>query len=182
MREFWGNVPQVVKAYAWARAMGADGIAEASDLSVLANNYMEQAPARDPRRHAVAPALTGPRMEMTRYSLGQLKEETGVGAVDVQNRMVDFGVDAFWMSHEPWIVPEPFTPEAGEMWSKEDIDYWIAVLARDLRRGLHRPRDRADRTAQPADPPASTPTGCEDPARWAMTWRAALRKRPDLTG
>ena len=42
MREFWGNVPQVVKAYAWARAMGADGIEEASDLSVLANNYMDR--------------------------------------------------------------------------------------------------------------------------------------------
>ena len=27
VREFWGNVPQVVKAYAWARAMGAEGIA-----------------------------------------------------------------------------------------------------------------------------------------------------------
>ncbi len=25
VREFWGNVPQVVKAYSWARAMGADG-------------------------------------------------------------------------------------------------------------------------------------------------------------
>ena len=23
------------------------------------------------------------------------------------------------------IVPEPFTPEAGETWSLEDIDYWI---------------------------------------------------------
>ena len=42
VREFWGNVPQVVKAYSWARAMGAEGIREASDLSVLANNYMEK--------------------------------------------------------------------------------------------------------------------------------------------
>ena len=65
---------------------------------------------------------------MTRYSLEQVTQDTGVTAVDVQNRMVDFGVDAFWLSHEPWIVPEPFTPEAGEMWSKEDLDYWIAVL------------------------------------------------------
>ena len=52
VREFWGNVPQVVKAYAWARAMGAEGIDEASDLSVLANNYMEKRLLRDPRRHA----------------------------------------------------------------------------------------------------------------------------------
>ena len=43
--------------------------------------------------------------------------------------MVDFGIDAFWLSHEPWVVPEPFTPEAGEMYSKEDLDYWIDVLA-----------------------------------------------------
>ena len=27
-------------------------------------------------------------------------------------------------------MPEPFTPEAGEMWSKEDIDDWIDVLER----------------------------------------------------
>ena len=33
------------------------------------------------------------------------------------------------MSHEPWIVREPFTPEAGELWSKEDIDLWIGVVA-----------------------------------------------------
>ena len=43
--------------------------------------------------------------------------------------MTDYGIDAFWLSHEPWIVPEPFTPEAGEMWSKEEIDRWIDVLA-----------------------------------------------------
>ena len=62
---------------------------------------------------------------MTRYSLEQLTEETGVTVLDVENRMVDFGIDAFWTSHEPWLVPEPFTPEAGETWSKEDLDHWI---------------------------------------------------------
>ena len=39
-------MPQVLRAYAWARAMGADGIHEASDISVLANNYMESACSR----------------------------------------------------------------------------------------------------------------------------------------
>ena len=29
--------------------------------------------------------------------------------------MADYGIDPWWMSHEPWVVPEPFTPEAGEM-------------------------------------------------------------------
>ena len=119
-----------MKAYAWTCAMGSDGIAEAADLSVLANNYMDAKLGRIRGLSKSHPQLTAPRMEMTRWSLGPLKEETGVGTLDVQNRMVDFGVDAFWLSHEPWLVPEPFTPEAGELWSKEDLDYWVAVIER----------------------------------------------------
>ena len=75
-------------------------------MSVLAEQLHGERAAEDPRRDALASrSSTRWRMEMTRYSLGQLIEETGVSVADVQNRMVDFGVDAFWMSHEPWIVP-----------------------------------------------------------------------------
>jgi len=130
VREFWGNVPQVVKAWAWARAMGAEGIKLASDISVVANNYMDKKLAEIPGLQRSHDNIAGRRMEMTRWSLGPLKEETGIGTVDFANRMADYGIDPWWMSHEPWIVPEPFTPEAGELWSKEDIDSWIAVVAR----------------------------------------------------
>ncbi len=181
VREFLGNVQQVVKAYAWTRSMGADGLAEASDLSVLANNYMEKALLAIPGVTRSHPTQTDHRMEMTRYSLGTLFEETGITAVDVQNRMVDYGIDAFWLSHEPWIVPQPFTPEAGEMWSKEDLDTWIAVLACvcDEARtdpGLVRsaPHHQAIHQIDPAP--------LEDPARWAMTWRAHQRKNGGVVG
>jgi glycine dehydrogenase subunit 2 len=175
VREFLGNVHQVVKAYAWTRAMGHEGIAEASDLSVLANNYMEAGLLKIPGVTRSHPGQTSRRLEMTRYSLGELFERTGVSAVDVQNRMVDYGIDAFWLSHEPWIVPQPFTPEAGEMWSKEDLDTWVAVLAKvceeahtdpDLVRSA--PHNQAIHQLDPGP--------LEDPDRWAMTWRAHLRK------
>src|SRR5262245_33336352 len=68
VREYWGNVPVVLKAYSWARAMGAEGIKDAADLSVLANNYMEKrllALRGVSRSH---PDATSPRMEMTRHS------------------------------------------------------------------------------------------------------------------
>ena len=134
VREFWGNVPQVVKAYAWAVGMGGDGIAEAADLSVLANNYMDTSSPRSRGLARSHPDNRRWRMEMTRWGLGPLKEATGIGTVEVANRMADYGVDPWWMSHEPWVVPEPFTPEAGEMCRKEDIDYWIAVVRRSARR------------------------------------------------
>ena len=181
VREFLGNVQQVVKAYAWARAMGAEGIAEASDLSVLANNYMEQRLLAIPGVTRSHPDQTTHRMEMTRYSLGTLFEETGITAVDVQNRMVDYGIDAFWLSHEPWIVPQPFTPEAGEMWSKEDIDQWVAVLAKVCEEARTDPalvRTAPHRQAIHQIDPAPL----EDPARWAMTWRAHLRKNGGRVG
>lgn len=129
VREYLGNVQQVMKAYAWIRAMGNEGINEASDLSVLANNYMDTRLAAIRGLSRSHPHLTGWRMEMTRWSMHTLSRETGLTVFDVQRRMTDFGIDAFWLSHEPWLVPEPFTPEAGEMWSVEEIDRWIDVLS-----------------------------------------------------
>jgi len=175
IREFWGNVPQVLKAYAWARSMGAEGINEASDLSVLANNYMDKKLGGIKGLSRSNPDVGKWRMEMTRWSLGKLKEDTGVGTADVANRMADFGVDPYWMSHEPWSVPEPFTPEAGEMYSKEDLDQWIAVIARIVDEAY------ADASLVKNAPHAQAihqikAAPLEDPNKWAMTWRAYLRK------
>jgi glycine dehydrogenase subunit 2 len=178
IREFMGNVPVIVKAYAWARAMGAEGICEASDISVLINNYMERKLLEIRGITRSHPNVDGWRMEMTRYSLGQLYEETGVTAADVQQRMVDFGVDAFWMAHEPWEFPQPFTPEAGEMWSKEDVDYWIAVLKQISDEAYSNPE--IVKTAPHNQPIHRVCIDhLEDPNRWAMTWRAYQRKRAE---
>jgi glycine dehydrogenase subunit 2 len=176
IRDFWGNVPQVVKAYAWARAMGADGIRLASDISVVANNYMDRKLAEIPGLARSNPQVPGYRMEMTRWSLGPLTEATGIGTADVANRMADYGIDPYWMSHEPWIVPEPFTPEAGELWSKEDIDLWIAVIAKVADEARSDP-DLVK--SAPHNQPIAQVKGAafEDPALWAMTWRAFQRKR-----
>jgi glycine dehydrogenase subunit 2 len=175
IREFWGNAPQVLKAYAWARAMGAEGIHEASDLSVLANNYMDVKLGRIKGLARSNPDVKSWRMEMTRWGLGPLKEATGVGTVDVANRMADYGIDPFWMSHEPWVVPEPFTPEAGEMYSKEDLDRWIAVIAEIVREAYENPAlVKGAPHSQPIHQIKSGPL--EDSKSWAMTWRAYRRK------
>ena len=175
VREYLGNVNQVVKAYSWLTAMGGDGLKEAADLSVLANNYMESRLLAIPGVTKSIPTMTMHRLEMTRYSLEEWAADTGLTAADVQNRMADFGIDAMWLSHEPWIVPEPFTPEAGESWSLEDIDYWIDVLARVLEEGRTDP-ERV-RTAPHEQTVAQFDgTGLDGPDSWATTWRAYQRK------
>lgn len=181
IREFWGNVPQVLKAYAWCRAMGAEGIHEASDLSVLANNYMDKKLGEIRGLARSNPNVGKWRMEMTRWSLGRLKEETGIGTAEVAARMADYGIDPYWMSHEPWIVPEPFTPEAGEMYSKEDLDYWIAVIARIVQEAYDDPQLVKEAPHAQAIHQIR-PGPLEDPAQWAMTWRAYQRKHGNGRG
>jgi len=176
VREFWGNVPQLVYAYTWSRAMGAEGIRQAAEISVLANNYMEKRLLAIRGVTKSHPHLTAPRLEMTRYSLEAVERDTGITVFDVQNRMVDFGIDAFWLSHEPWLVPQPFTPEAGEMWSKEDIDEWIDVLAHVVDEAYADPE--VVRTAPHNQAIRRLgATDLNDPAQWATTWRAHIRKQ-----
>jgi len=80
------------------------------------------------------------------------------------------------MSHEPWVVPEPFTPEAGEMYSKEDIDTWIDVIARISEEAYANPD--LVRTAPHSQAIAKIKgAALDDPQSWAMTWRAYQRKR-----
>ena len=145
---------------------------------MLANNYMETRLLAIRGVTKSHPHLTAPRLEMTRYSLEAARAATPASpSFDVQNRMVDFGIDAFWLSHEPWLVPQPFTPEAGEMWSKEDIDEWIDVLAHVVERGVHATRRSCAPRRTTRRSAASAPTDLNDPAQWATTWRAHLRKR-----
>ena len=178
IREYLGNVPQIVAAYTWVTAMGGNGMREAADLSVLTNNYMEKRLLEIDGITKSFPHVTKHRLEMTRFSLAEVTEQTGVTAVDIQNRMTDFGVDAFWLSHEPWIVPEPFTPEAGEAWSLEDIDYWIDVLAHVIDEARANPE--LVKTSPHNQAVARIDgSSLDDPARWATTWRAYVRKNPD---
>ena len=180
VREFLGNIPVVIKAYAWLRAMGADGIREAADLSMLANNYMETRLLQIPGVTKSLPHIDQHRMEMTRYSLGELTEETGVTTLDIQNRMVDYGIDAYWLSHEPWLIPEPFTPEAGEMWSIEDIDYWIDVIVQICEEARTHP-EIVKTSPHNQGIHRLDGSGLDDPDRWATTWRAYQRKNLDGT-
>lgn len=175
IREFFGNVPQVLKAYAWLLAMGRDGINEASDISVLANNYMDAKLAKIRGLSRSNPQIRKHRMEMTRWSLGKLKQDTGCGTVEVANRMADYGIDPYWMSHEPWVVPEPFTPEAGEMYSKEDLDTWIAVIAKISDEAYSNPEVVKSAPHNQAIAQIKT-DWLNDPDKWAITWRAYLRK------
>jgi len=132
VREYHGNIPAVLRAYAWIMSMGAEGLVEVARTSVLNNNYLTKMleQIKGTKRY-YAPGKY--RLEQERWSWEKLTEDTGVGTLDIQRRMVDYGLQSFFMSHHPWVVPEPFTPEFCESYSIDDMEYWCAVLRKDLR-------------------------------------------------
>jgi glycine dehydrogenase subunit 2 len=181
IREFWGNVPLMLKAWMWIRSMGGEGITEASHLSVLGNNYLEKLLEDVPGLSKSVENMTKRRMEMTRYSWGELADDTGVGTFDIRRRLTDYGIDAYWTSHDPWTYDEPFTPEPGEMHSKENIETYAEALRRIAEEAYDDPE--SVKTA----PHKQSISRIDDhrinePDKWAMTWRAYLKKFGDPDG
>ena len=109
-----------------------------------------------------------------RYSWEQLHRDTGVTTDDIAARVIDFGTH-YWMSHHPYVVPEPMTLEPTESYSREDLDAYAAILAEVAREAYE------DRDHLLAAPHASTihridHAPLDDPSAWAITWRAYRRK------
>jgi glycine dehydrogenase subunit 2 len=89
---------------------------------------------RPGKRERDAGALPGSRLrrrvDVVRYSLERLKDETGIGTEEVRNRIVDYGLPGHWMSHHPVTTPEPFTLEPTESFDRRELDEVAAISER----------------------------------------------------
>ena len=169
VRSFIGNASIVVRAYMWIMQMGAEGIREAAVISVLNNQYMMKQIEKIPGVTIwYAPGKR--RMEQVRYSWEKLKEDTGIGTEDITRRLIDFGYEHYWMSHHPWVVPEPFSLEPCESYSKEDIDEYCAVL-REISREAYEEPEVIKTAPHNASIHNITMTHVDDYEHIATTWR-----------
>jgi glycine dehydrogenase subunit 2 len=126
-------------------------------------------------RGASAPYAKGRhRIEQVRYSWEDLTKETGVTTEDVTNRMVDFGFH-MWSSHHPFIVPEPFTLEPTESYAKAELDEYIAGLQQVSREAYENP-DNVKHAPHNSVVHKIDTSWLDDPQKWAVTWRAYLKK------
>jgi len=174
VRAFLGNIETVVRAYAWIMSMGSEGLRQVSETAIINTNYLIRKISDVPGVSMAYPKQKI-RLDQVRFSLEKLKEDTGVDTDDVARRIVDFGVQEYFTSHHPWVVPEPFLPEPCDTYSKEDIDYWVNIIRRISEEAYKNPE--IIRTA-PHNQPISKIKGeaLNDPGKWALTWRAYLRK------
>jgi glycine dehydrogenase subunit 2 len=170
---WYGNATVILKAYAWAVSLGADGLREVAEVAVLNNNYLMNQVLEIPG--ANAPYAEGKRrIEQVRYSWQELAEETGVHSEEIGLRAADYGVH-YWTSHHPFVVPEPCTLEPTESYSKDELDEYASILAHVAEEARTNPD--LVKTAPHNSTIHQVDHGpLDDPDRWAVTWRAYQRK------
>ncbi len=175
VREFYGVFPVVLRAYAWIMSLGEEGIKEVARVAVLNNNYVMHRILREVRGADISYPANKRRIEQVRYTWKRLKEETGVGTEDVIRRMYDFGFH-LWTSHHPWIVPEPFTIEPTESYSKEELDEYVEALKLVSREAYEDPEKVKGAPYRSVIHKIDDYSWFVDPSKWSITWRMYLRK------
>ena len=121
---FFGNFAVYLKALAYIRTLGGEGLKESSQSAVLNANYLKNGIEN------LYPTQKG-RYCMHEFviSCAQLKAETGVAAMDIAKAMIDNGMHPPTM-YFPLIVQEALMLEPTETENKETLDEAIALFKR----------------------------------------------------
>ena len=124
VRSFYGNFLVAVRALAYIKTLGRDGIPAASAGAVLNANYLAH------RLTELGFYLPYGERCMHEFviDIAPLKAETGASAMDVAKRLLDFGIHPPTM-YFPLIVHEALMVEPTETEARETLDAFIDVMA-----------------------------------------------------
>ena len=143
---FYGNVGIMIRAAAYIRSMGADGLSLAAKLAVLNANYL---------RVSLSESLEIPYDSLCKHefvlSARRLKEEYGITATDIAKGLIDRGIHPPTV-YFPLIVHEALMVEPTETENRETLDHFVEVI-QDL------VRTAAEAPDQLKGAPRTTPVG-----------------------
>ena len=154
MKAFYGNFLVVVRALTYILTLGKEGIPEACKNAVLNANYM-----RYKLKDLYTMAYDEVCMHEFVMSLQDLKDKTGVSAMDIAKSLLDNGMHPPTM-YFPLIVHEALMIEPTETESKETLDQAIEVF-----RKLYKEAEKNPEALHNA--PVTTPVGRLDEVKAA---------------
>lgn len=118
---FYGNFAVNIKAYAYIRMLGGEGLTKASEDAVLNANYI-QAKLKDVYH------LEYDRLCMHEFVISAKNQKPkGVHTLDIAKRLLDFGVHPPTI-YFPLIVDEALMIEPTETEGKETLDYFVEAM------------------------------------------------------
>ncbi|MEY2341051.1 aminomethyl-transferring glycine dehydrogenase subunit GcvPB [Acidithiobacillus sp. IBUN Pt1247-S3] len=132
---YGGNIAVLLRAHAYIRRLGHAGLRRVSAYAALNANYLMQGLQR------LGYQLAFPERRASHefiISVQDLQKATGVRALDVAKRLLDFGIHAPTI-YFPQLVPECLLIEPTETESKATLDRFLEVMAQIRREALEEP-------------------------------------------
>ena len=121
VRSFYGNFGVLVRAYAYIRALGAEGLRKVGENAIINANYLRV-------RLMQAYDLPYPRSCMHEFVLtGRRQKAKGVRTLDIAKRLIDRGFHPPTI-YFPLIVEEAMMIEPTETEAKEVLDAFAEAL------------------------------------------------------
>jgi glycine dehydrogenase subunit 2 len=136
---YHGNVNVILKAYTYMLSMGGEGLRESSELAVLNSNYIASK-LKDVKGYSLPFGEGKPRMHEAVLSASKMVEETGVRALNVSKKLLDYGLHAP-TTYFPLIVPEALMIEPTESEPLESIDEFIDAMKEISRLAYENPEE-----------------------------------------
>jgi glycine dehydrogenase subunit 2 len=122
VRSFFGNTGVLVRAYAYIRTHGPDGLRRVAENAVLNANYLLS------QVQQFLPVPQGDRcMHEFVATASDLKSQRGISAMDIAKRLLDYGFHAPTV-YFPLTVREAMMIEPTETESKETLDAFAGAL------------------------------------------------------
>jgi len=121
---FMGNAGILLRALAYALMLGREGLHRVGEFATLNANYLAQ------RLAAAGFELAYPQRRATHefiVTFAEIARTTGVTAMDVAKRLLDYGVHAP-TTYFPLLVPECFLIEPTETESKAELDRFVEAM------------------------------------------------------
>jgi len=171
----YGNFGVMVKAYAYIRSLGAEGLKEVSEHAVINANYIKE-------KLKAYYHLPYDRTCMHEVVFsGKWQKAKGVATLDIAKRLLDFGFHPPTI-YFPLVVDGALMTEPTETESKETLDAYIDAMKEIAREAGENPEIL--HTA-----PHNTPVRRLDEAtaarkpdlRWKMNSRAAIDEKKDTS-
>ena len=129
---FSGNIGILLRAYVYARMLGAEGMHRVAEFATLNANYLMA------ELHKAGFTVAFPQRRASHefiVSMKPLKDATGISAMDVAKRLLDKGFHPP-TTYFPMLVPECLLIEPTETESKETLDGFVAAL-KEIRDEAH---------------------------------------------
>lgn len=126
VRAYHGSTAVVLRAYAYILLHGREGLVTASEAAVLNANYLSQK-LRKVKGFSLPYAEGVPRKHEFVLSASTLAKETGVTALQVGKRLLDFGIHPPTV-YFPLIVEEAMMAEPTETVSRLELDAMVTAF------------------------------------------------------